>query len=170
MNRSEREAVPGILTLQEAVEWRKSIQTSGKRVVFTNGCFDILHRVHIELLREAARLGDYLIVGLNSDDSVTRLKGSGRPFIPQAERAEILTSIRWVDGVVIFQEETPHLLIDRLRPDVLVKGGDYRSNDVVGNDIVRGDGGEVVIVPYVKGRSTSHLIRAIRRTGKERCE
>jgi D-beta-D-heptose 7-phosphate kinase/D-beta-D-heptose 1-phosphate adenosyltransferase len=154
------------VTLREAVAWRRRAREAGVRVVFTNGCFDILHRGHVTLLREAARLGDRLVVGLNSDRSVAGLKGPGRPLLPQGERAEILSAIRWVDAVVIFEEETPLRLIERLRPDVLVKGGDYRAEEVVGSDVVREGGGEVVIVPYVAGHSTSRLIRAMRNCGE----
>jgi len=165
-----REEAPGVVMLPAALAWRERVREAGLRVVFTNGCFDILHRGHVTLLRECARLGDRVVVGLNSDRSVTGLKGPGRPLVPQVERAEILGAIRWVDAVVIFDEETPLRLIESLRPDVLVKGGDYRAGEVVGGGVVRREGGDVVIVPTVEGRSTSGLIRTIRGYAKPGAE
>jgi len=123
--------------------------------VFTNGCFDILHRGHVECLRHSKDLGDKLIVGLNSDDSVRRLKGSKRPINKQDDRIAVLQAIRWVDEVVVFEEDTPYQLIQRLRPDVITKGGDYTPETVVGNDLAR-----VVILPYLIGRSTTRILDA----------
>jgi rfaE bifunctional protein nucleotidyltransferase chain/domain len=151
----------GLLTLPKALSMREIARQAEKRVVFTNGCFDIIHRGHVSLLQQASRLGDYLIVGLNSDESVRRLKGEGRPIVSQEDRAEVLASLRWVDGVVLFEEDTPRELIASLRPDILVKGGDYTVENVVGRDVVEGDGGEVVIIPYLPGYSTSAFIEAI---------
>ncbi len=156
-----------VLSLRRAVDWRERAGREGKRVVFTNGCFDIIHRGHVELLREAASHGDLLIVGLNSDSSIRRLKGGGRPFVSQGDRAVIVSSFRYVDRVVIFEEETPLRLIRELRPDVLVKGGDYVLEEIVGRDIVEGDGGEVVVVPYLEGCSTSGLVDRIRESRAE---
>lgn len=138
--------------------WRKQ----GQRVVFTNGCFDILHVGHIKLLHAAAAYGDRLIIGLNSDSSVKHLKGESRPVVPENERAALLASIRGVDLVVLFDEETPIELIRRLTPDVLVKGGDYVPATVVGHDIVEQTGGRVVIVPLVDGVSTTKVIESMR--------
>jgi D-beta-D-heptose 7-phosphate kinase/D-beta-D-heptose 1-phosphate adenosyltransferase len=155
-----KESAP-VLNLQDAIKLRETAKKAGKVVVFTNGCFDILHLGHVALIREASCLGDYLIVGLNSDRSVTRLKGTGRPFVPEGDRANILASLKWVDGVVIFEEDTPFELVDSLRPDILVKGGDYAVDEVVGRDIVEGDGGKVAIIPLLPGYSTSDLVASI---------
>lgn len=136
---------------------REALRRAGRRVVFTNGCFDILHAGHVKLLEEARLLGDMLIVGLNSDASVRRLKGPGRPRNPQADRAAVLAAVRWVDEVIIFDEDTPYELILRLRPDVLVKGGDYGPGAIVGEKEVLGWGGSVHRVTLLPGRSTSAL-------------
>jgi len=126
---------------------------SGMTTVFTNGCFDILHRGHVEYLRQSKGLGDRLIVGLNSDSSVRRLKGDSRPINNQEDRAALLKALRFVDEVVIFDEDTPLELIKRLRPDIITKGGDYKTEDVVGNDLA-----EVMIIPYLKQYSTTRTI------------
>ncbi|MBI4544562.1 MAG: D-glycero-beta-D-manno-heptose 1-phosphate adenylyltransferase [Gemmatimonadetes bacterium] len=133
------------------------------RLVFTNGCFDLLHRGHVEYLYEARALGDALVVGLNSDTSARRLeKGEGRPFVPEEDRAAVLAGLACVDAVVIFQEDSPRALIAELLPDVLVKGGDYRADEVVGREEVEAVGGCVVILHYRQGQSTSGLIQRIR--------
>jgi D-beta-D-heptose 7-phosphate kinase/D-beta-D-heptose 1-phosphate adenosyltransferase len=146
----------------ELVSWRKTLQKEGLRLVFTNGCFDLLHVGHVRLLERAASLGDRLLVALNSDESVRRLKGTERPFTLLEERAEIVTALRSVDRITAFGEDTPYELIKLVRPDVLVKGGDWLPDEVVGKDIVEADGGVVEIIPLVPGRSTSELIRKIR--------
>ena len=148
-------------TARQATEARNA----GKIVVFTNGCFDLLHSGHITLLEIASGEGDLLIVGLNSDISVTRLKGEGRPVQSEAERAEALLEIEVVNVVTIFSEDTPLELIDSIKPDVLVKGGDYSSDEIVGADIVLSRGGEVVRVPLLEGISTTRIIKE--RVGKE---
>jgi len=130
-------------------------------VVFTNGCFDILHRGHIECLRKARSFGDVLIVGLNSDSSVRKIKGERRPILSQNDRAEIVASLEMVDYVLTFDEETPHRLIASLVPDVLVKGGDYRKDKIVGKDIVESSGGRVIRVKQIPGRSTKNIITKI---------
>lgn len=135
---------------------------AGQKIVFTNGCFDILHVGHIRYLREAAGLGDILIIGLNSDASVKRLKGPERPINSQSERAEMLSVLGFVDYVVIFDEDTPLQLINEIQPDVLVKGGDYLPENVVGREEVEDRGGKLVLIPFVEGKSTTHLIEAIR--------
>ena len=137
--------------------WRKK---SGK-LVFTNGCFDILHSGHVRYLQTASGFGDILIVGLNSDASVSLLKGTRRPIMTQTDRAYLLSAIEAIDCIVIFDEETPARLIKIVNPDVLVKGGDYLPDDVVGNDIVKKNGGCVKIVPYVEGKSTSEIVNSI---------
>ncbi|MBN1885905.1 MAG: D-glycero-beta-D-manno-heptose 1-phosphate adenylyltransferase [Candidatus Krumholzibacteriota bacterium] len=136
---------------------------AGERIVFTNGCFDILHRGHVELLASARELGDLLVVGLNSDDSVRRLgKGDGRPFNRQDDRAYLLLMLRCVDCVTIFDEDTPLETIAALRPDVLAKGAEYAPGEIVGADIVEENGGEVVRIDMVGAHSTSALVRRIR--------
>jgi len=132
--------------------------------VFTNGCFDILHAGHIRYLKAAKQLGDYLIVGINGDASVKRLnKGLDRPIIPQDERKEIVSAINGVNLVLIFEEDTPYELIKSIKPDVLVKGGDWNKDDIVGSDIVKGYGGCVEVIPYEEGLSTTNIIERIRR-------
>lgn len=134
------------------------------RIVFTNGCFDLLHVGHIRYLQEARRMGDLLVVGINSDASVNRLKGPSRPIQPEQDRAEILAGLACVDYVVSFDEDTPIVLIERLKPDVLVKGGDWPLDEIVGRDVVERSGGTVATISYVKGISTSELIQRICKT------
>ena len=131
-------------------------------MVFTNGCFDILHRGHVEYLYAARELGDALVVGVNTDDSVRRLKGPSRPVVPLEDRLYVLAGLGCVDAVTPFAEDTPRELIAALLPDVLVKGGDYDADEVVGAREVRDAGGKVVILPFVEGRSTTGLIRRLR--------
>jgi len=134
---------------------------AGERVVMTNGCFDILHPGHVAYLEQAARLGDRLVVAVNDDDSVRRLKGEGRPVNPLAQRMAVLAGLRSVDWVVPFSEDTPQRLICAVEPDVLVKGGDYRPEQIAGGDCVRARGGEVVVLDFVEGFSTTAIIRAM---------
>jgi len=134
------------------------------RLVFTNGCFDILHRGHVEYLHRARDLGDILVVGVNTDESVERLKGPGRPIVPQGDRAMVLAGLESVDAVTLFHEDTPRALIAELLPDVLVKGGDYTLDRIVGREEVEAAGGEVRVIPFLGGRSTSQLIRDIQGT------
>ncbi len=129
-----------------------------RRVVFTNGCFDVLHPGHVEHLAQAKALGDVLVVGLNSDSSVQRLKGAGRPLVAEADRAAMLAALRSVDAVTLFDEDTPLELISTLLPDVLVKGGDYDLNGIVGREVVEKAGGEVRVLPFVEGYSTTGLL------------
>jgi rfaE bifunctional protein nucleotidyltransferase chain/domain len=131
------------------------------KIVFTNGCFDILHRGHVEYLSKAKSLGDILVLGLNSDDSVRRLKGKSRPINNQKDRAFVMNGLRSVDYVVIFSEDTPLELIKITRPDVIAKGGDYTPDQVVGREIVERDGGRVEIIPFVLGFSSSKTIEKI---------
>lgn len=132
------------------------------RLVFTNGCFDILHRGHVEYLQQARALGDVLVVAINTDESVERLKGKGRPVVPQVDRLRVLAGLESVDAVTLFGEDTPRELISDLLPDVLVKGGDYRLEDVVGREEVEGAGGEVRLIPFIAGRSTTDLLEKLR--------
>lgn len=151
-----------ILTLEEAVHRFGPGNRGGRRVVFTNGCFDLLHPGHIRTFEAARSMGDVLIVGINSDASVRALKGSGRPVIPEGERAEILGSLECVDAVVIFDDLTPREVIARLVPDVLVKGGDWADDQIVGREEVEAGGGKVVSIPVVSGYSTTEILRKVR--------
>jgi D-beta-D-heptose 7-phosphate kinase/D-beta-D-heptose 1-phosphate adenosyltransferase len=137
------------------------LKAEGKRIVFTNGCFDLLHIGHVRYLEEAKALGDVLVVGVNSDASVRKLKGPKRPILPEAERAEILSGLGCVDYITLFDEMNPLKLITSLRPNVLVKGGDWTKEQTVGKKVVERSGGEVIIIPFVKGASTSTLIETI---------
>ena len=156
---------PEILTLEEAILRFGREKRNGRRVVFTNGCFDLLHPGHIGSLEQARALGDALIVGVNSDASVRKLKGAGRPVLPERERAEILAALESVDAVVIFDEPTPREVIARLLPDVLVKGGDWPGDQIVGREEVEAAGGRVVSIPVVPGYSTTAILRKIREGG-----
>ena len=153
---------PAVLTLDELILQFGREKRNGKRVVFTNGCFDVLHPGHIHSLEAARALGDCLIVGLNGDESVRRLKGAGRPVIPAGERAEILASLECVDAVVVFEDLTPEKVIAALLPDVLVKGGDWPGNQIVGRAEVEAAGGRVVLVDTVPGYSTTEILKRIR--------
>ena len=153
---------PAILTLDEAILRFGREKRNGRRIVFTNGCFDLLHPGHIRSLELARGLGDVLIVGLNGDASVRQLKGPGRPVIAERERAEILAALESVDAVVIFDDLTPREVISRLLPDVLVKGGDWPGDQIVGREEVEAAGGRVVSIPVVPGYSTTAILRKIR--------
>lgn len=156
---------PGILSREEAVQrFGREIRNS-RHIVFTNGCFDLLHPGHIQGLELARGLGDALIVGINSDSSVRELKGLGRPVIPELERAEILASLECVDAVVIFNELTPREIIAALLPDVLVKGGDWPGDQIVGREEVEAAGGKVVSIPIVPGYSTTAILEKMRAAG-----
>ena len=137
------------------------LKARGRRIVFTNGCFDLLHYGHAKYLERAKAKGDILVVAVNSDSSVRRLKGKGRPVTPQRYRALMVASLASVDFVVIFNEETPAAIIAALKPDVLVKGGDWKTDTIVGADFVKGRGGKVLSIPFVPGFSTTGLIRRI---------
>jgi len=150
------------LTLEEAILQFGREKRNGRKVVFTNGCFDLLHPGHIRGFELARQMGDALIVGLNSDSSVRQLKGPTRPVIPEQERAEILSALETVDAVVIFDELTPREVISRLLPDVLVKGGDWPGDQIVGREEVEAAGGCVVSIPIVPGYSTTTILQKIR--------
>lgn len=152
-----------LLDWDAAVAERAALARDGRRLVFTNGVFDLLHRGHVELLEKARALGDALFVGVNSDDSARRLKGAGRPLVPEDDRAHVLCALAAVDAVVLFAEDTPARLIAALEPDVLVKGADYGPGEIVGADTVEARGGLVVRIPLVEGRSTSGLVERIAR-------
>jgi rfaE bifunctional protein nucleotidyltransferase chain/domain len=139
----------------------KNLKAKEKRIIFTNGCFDLLHVGHVRYLEEAKALGDVLVIGVNSDASVRKIKGPERPILPVEERIEILSSLECVDYVTVFDEADPLLLITSLLPNVLVKGGDWTKEQIVGGEMVEKSGGEVVIIPFVQGVSTSNLIETI---------
>ena len=138
-----------------------ALRARGKKIVFTNGCFDILHVGHVTYLDKAKRLGDVLVVGLNSDSSVRRIKGKGRPINSELDRARVLASLSSVDYVTIFSEATPEKLIRKLKPGILVKGGDWKTETIVGASFVRALGGRVASLPFVKGYSTTSIIKRL---------
>ena len=151
-----------IKTLSSLVLALKTFKKKNKKIVFTNGCFDLLHVGHVSYLEKAKSLGDILVIGLNSDSSVKSLKGKKRPVVSQKDRAKVLSALTFVDFVVIFSSLTPINLIKAIQPDVLVKGGDWKVKDIVGYDIVKSCGGKVKSLPYIKGFSTKGLISRIR--------
>jgi rfaE bifunctional protein nucleotidyltransferase chain/domain len=136
---------------------------AGRVVVFTNGCFDLVHRGHIHLLRQAKALGDILIVGLNSDVSVKTIKGPDRPIMPEADRIELIAALEMVDYVVVYSEPDPYHIIAAIKPNVLVKGGDWSADEIVGADVVEQNGGRVAVVPYLPEFSTTQIIERIRK-------
>ena len=150
-----------VKTLAELIKIRARLRRWGKKVVFTNGCFDLLHGGHIHLFREAKAQGDVLIVALNSDASIRRLKGPSRPIFPLAERFEVLSALESIDYVTSFSQDTPQKTIAALVPDVLVKGGDWGNDEIVGRAEVEGAGGRVVRVPYLRGHSSTDIIEKI---------
>jgi rfaE bifunctional protein nucleotidyltransferase chain/domain len=150
-----------VVSLEEARALRERAASQGKRVVFTNGCFDLLHVGHIRYLQEAKEQGDMLFVGLNDDESTRRVKGPGRPYVDQGDRAELLTALRCVDYVVLFSEETAERLVEVLKPEVYVKGGNYRREELPEASIVAGYGGEVYLTSLVADRSTTDLVSTI---------
>jgi rfaE bifunctional protein nucleotidyltransferase chain/domain len=146
-----------------AARWVKELQSQGGKVVFTNGCFDLVHLGHVHYLEAARSLGDALIVGVNTDASAARLsKGPGRPCTPEADRARVLAALACVDRVVLFAEDTPLALITLLQPDILVKGGDYQPHEIAGREVVLARGGKVLALPFVPGYSTTALLERIR--------
>lgn len=155
-----------IIKINKLAEYLAAWREAKKTIVFTNGCFDVLHRGHVEYLAEAKTFGDVLIVGLNSDESVRRLKGSSRPYFNQADRAYILSQLISVDAVVVFFEDTPYNLIKLVEPDILVKGGDYQIHEICGRDIVENTGGKVFNIRLIPGHSTTNLIKKIQEDTK----
>lgn len=151
-----------VVTIDQAETLAERFRSRRQTVVFTNGVFDLLHPGHVRYLIGARRLGDALIVGLNSDRSVRAIKGPERPILPEAERAEILAALACVDAVVVFDEDTPYAIIARLQPDVLVKGADWAAGHIVGRDIVEARGGRVVRIPLAEGYSTTAILARIR--------
>ncbi len=156
-----------IKSLNEMRRLRQNFRRQEKKVVFTNGVFDILHRGHVAYLEEAGKLGDLLVLGLNSDASVRKIKGNSRPIVPQEDRAFVAAALQCVDYVCLFDEETPAALISALVPDILVKGGDYQIEEIVGRETVWENGGRVVTIPLVPGRSSTDIIGKIVKLVKE---
>jgi rfaE bifunctional protein nucleotidyltransferase chain/domain len=151
-------------TVPSAAAWAAALRQRGKSIVFTNGVFDLLHPGHVRYLQQARRLGDALIVGVNSDRSARSSKGESRPITPEAERAEILAALETVDAVVIFDEDTPYEAIKAIEPDVLVKGADWAADAIVGRDLVEARGGRVVRVPVEQGHSTTAIVKRIKQS------
>jgi rfaE bifunctional protein nucleotidyltransferase chain/domain len=160
MNRYEK-IVRKITTVENLKPVLTELQTAGKKIVFTNGCFDIIHRGHVEYLAKAASFGDFMVLGLNSDSSVRRLKGETRPVQDEYSRSVILSGLEFVDAVVLFEEDTPYSLIKSIEPDILCKGADYRAENIIGYDIVKARGGEILTVELTEGFSTSSIIKKI---------
>ncbi len=150
-----------LIDLQELLNVINKLKESGKKIIFTNGCFDIIHAGHIAYLNKTKALGDVLIVGLNTDNSTRRLKGRGRPVNNQDDRAAVLSALKPVDYVVYFDEDTPLNLVKAIKPDVLAKGGDYDIDSIVGADVVLSSGGEVNVIPFVEGKSTTDILKKI---------
>jgi rfaE bifunctional protein nucleotidyltransferase chain/domain len=148
--------------LDEIAQIAARARKNGQSVVFTNGCFDILHRGHVHILREARASGDILIVGINSDRSVKSIKGASRPILPETDRIELIGAMEMVDYVVLFDEPDPYRLIAAIKPSVLVKGGDWSADKIVGADVVAEHGGRVTVIPYLQGFSTTEIIERIR--------
>ena len=153
-----------ILTLKDFQKIRQDIKEKNLKLVFTNGCFDILHRGHIAYLNEAKSLGDLLIVGLNSDSSVKKLKGSNRPYNNENDRAFVLDNLKAVDYIILFSEDTPYNLIKNVKPDYLVKGGDWKEEEIVGSDIVKEYSGKIISLKYIDNYSTTSFINKIKET------
>lgn len=141
-------------------KWKEN----GEKIVFTNGCFDLVHRGHIEVLANTADLGDKLIIGLNSDSSIKELKGENRPIMDEISRSILLASLQFVDAIVFFSEETPYKLIETLIPDVLAKGGDYKVTEIAGNRVVLENGGEVILFPFIDGVSSTKIVEKIKQS------
>ena len=150
-----------IISLEELKARIESWKANGEKIVFTNGCFDILHRGHVEVLAKTADLGDKLIIGLNSDSSIKKLKKENRPIVDEKSRALLLAAFSFVDAIVLFSEQTPINLIAEIKPDILAKGGDYEIREIVGHNIVQGNGGEVITIPLTEGFSSTNIIDKI---------
>ena len=151
-----------IIDIQDIDPFLTYWKLKNQKIVFTNGCFDIIHRGHVEYLAQAANYGNILVVGLNTDDSVRRLKGEARPVQDEIARATIMASLQFVSAVILFDEDTPYELIKKVQPDVLIKGSDYNIEDIVGYDIVKAKGGEVVTIDFIEGYSTTSIIEKLK--------
>ena len=163
---TEADLVCRLLLEKKKLEaWLQDFRQTKDKLVFTNGCFDILHAGHVDYLQNARQLGDGLLVGLNNDESVRKLKGDSRPIVDERARAMVLAALEAVDAVVLFKEETPGRLIDQVQPDVLVKGGDYLAEEIVGYQTVTTKGGTVKVLPFLEGHSTTSIIKKIKEQG-----
>ena len=151
-----------IFNIKDLSQIIKKWRLNGDKIIFTNGCFDLIHLGHLEILARSADLGDKLIVGINSDMSIKKIKGNSRPIIEEDSRAKQLAAIEFIDAVILFNEDTPYNLINILKPDVLTKGGDYKKNDIVGNQLINKEQGEVVIIPLTQGYSTTSILEKIK--------
>ncbi len=165
--RRNRQSDGKILPRDELVAVLESLRSTGKKIIFTNGCFDLLHAGHVKYLQQARNLGDLLVLGLNSDDSIRRLKGPKRPLLEEAERAQILAALDCIDYLAVFDEDTPLELLQTIRPQILVKGGDYLPDEVVGKDLVESYGGRVELIHFVDGKSTTNIIDKILSTYRD---
>lgn len=154
-----------IFKKEDAFNLLQTWRFKDEKIVFSNGCFDIIHRGHLEYLASAASMGNKMIIGLNSDSSTQRLKGPSRPIIDEYSRALLLASLGFVDMVILFEEDTPYNLIDFVQPDILVKGSDYQAEDIVGYDIVKAKGGEIKTLDFIEGFSSTGIIKKIQREG-----
>ncbi len=150
-----------IKTQDELIPILNDLKKNSRRIVFTNGCFDILHVGHIRYLKEAKGYGDILVVAVNSDSSVKSIKGDKRPIVSQSERAEVVAALEMVDYVTMFDEDTPYNIIKKLQPDVLIKGGDWTIDKIVGRDIVEARGGKVIAIPFIEGASTTGIVERV---------
>lgn len=150
-----------ILSLNEFLKIREQLKKENRKLVFTNGCFDILHAGHVDYLSKARAQGDAMVVALNSDDSVRRIKGPKRPVVNQEERAFIISNLKAVDYVIVFEEDTPHEVIKAIVPDILVKGADWKIENIVGRDIVESSGGKVITIDFVNDQSTTNIIKTV---------
>jgi len=160
--------------VREKVKTRAALKTiaakakrAGKKIVFTNGCFDLLHVGHLHVLKEAKKLGDVLIVALNSDSSVKGIKGPDRPILPESERAELIAALEMVDYVTLFDEPDPLNVIQELKPDILAKGSDWAADQIIGREFVEGSGGKVAVINFLKGHSTTDIVEKIERMRKQ---
>jgi rfaE bifunctional protein nucleotidyltransferase chain/domain len=150
-----------IIDRKKLIETVTALEKSGKKIVFTNGCYDLLHAGHVRFLKAAKKMGDVLLLALNSDASVRRLKGKNRPITPEAERAELMAGLACVDIVTLFREDDPYKIINDIKPEVLVKGGDWALDKIIGADIVTANGGKVKNIKYLKGKSTTNIIKKV---------
>jgi len=150
-----------IFTKERLKEKLNGLRQAGKTIVFTNGCFDILHVGHVRYLGEAKKLGDILVLALNSDVSVRAIKGEKRPLVPEDERADIMAALEYIDYVILFDDPTPQQLVEYLQPDILVKGGDWEAGAIAGADFVKAAGGRVITIPLTEGRSTTNIVEKI---------
>ena len=159
---TQRLVVDKVKTVNELASIAAEARANGRTVVFTNGCFDLLHRGHIHMLRQAKAQGDLLIVALNSDLSVRAIKGTSRPIMPESDRIELIAALEMVDYVVVYDDPDPYKLIAAIKPNVLAKGGDWSADKIIGADIVEKNGGRVEVIPYLAGFSTTEIIERIR--------